>query len=307
MDLLEKEWYIQAPWGRIAIIAWGNCYDPPVLLCHGLNDSAISYRPLVRVMPKNFYYIGIDLPGNGTSDSFPPGLMFSIYDVIFSVKTVVRHFRWKQFVYIGHSFGAVLGKVYNVCYPNDISKLIEIDAINFLGIEPEGFVEWYKYYFVNFYKNYHKINTPKDSNPKLKREEALASMRKSRPLLTEEQASLVLDRLCEPAGDGLIRYTFDRRNVYVHGIPFSAEHIRRIFTAVKTPILTIAFQESLDKKLFRNTSFLLDKSAYPHGNLRCVTIEGGHDGHISNPERLAPFLELFLTKGLEGLDGKAKL
>lgn len=256
MDLLEKEWYIQAPWGRIAIIAWGNCYDPPVLLCHGLNDSAISYRPLVRVMPKNFYYIG---------------------------------------------------KVYNVCYPNDISKLIEIDAINFLGIEPEGFVEWYKYYFVNFYKNYHKINTPKDSNPKLKREEALASMRKSRPLLTEEQASLVLDRLSEPAGDGLIRYTFDRRNVYVHGIPFSAEHIRRIFTAVKTPILTIAFQESLDKKLFRNTSFLLDKSAYPHGNLRCVTIEGGHDGHISNPERLAPFLELFLTKGLEGLDGKAKL
>lgn len=57
-----------------------------------------------------FFFPGIDLPGNGRSDRFLPGLMLSVYDMAYAVHAVVKHFRWKTFTFIGHSFGAYLGK-----------------------------------------------------------------------------------------------------------------------------------------------------------------------------------------------------
>ncbi|XP_026725650.1 serine hydrolase-like protein 2 [Trichoplusia ni] len=307
MSLLEKEWYIEAPWGRIAIIAWGNCTDPPVLLCHGSIDSAVSFRPLVSLLPKNFYYIALDLPGNGKSDRFLPGLMVSVFDLVYSLHAVVTHFRWNKFIYIGHSSGAYLGKLYNLCYPDEIDRLVDLDAINFTAIEPENFTLWYRTCFTEFFENYEKFNAPKGKAPRIKWTEALKTLRENRPTLSAEQASAVLERLTEPAGEGHIRYTYDLRMKRLMAPAYSPEHIRRLYTNVKTPILSIVSKESLDAQLFRNTTFLLDETQYPAKNLRYREIIGGHDAHISSPENIATFVGQFLLFGLEGLDNKAKL
>ncbi|CAH1642102.1 unnamed protein product [Spodoptera littoralis] len=307
MDLLENEWYIQAPWGRIAIIAWGNCYDPPVLLCHGSVDSAIGFRPLISKLPKNFYYIGVDLPGNGKSDRLPPGLMISVSDMAYAINVVARHFRWKKFTFIGHSFGAFLGQHFNLFYPGRLNKLINLDPINFFAIPPQDFARWYHSRFTDFYKNYEKFNTPVKDGPKVKWTEALQSLRSNRPSLSEEQATAVLNRLSEPAGDGYIRYTYDLRIKLMHGPAFSPEHVKKLFTSHDTPILTVACQNSIDKELFRNTAFLLDEAEYPSNNFRFRSVVGDHDVHISNPERVAVYVSQFLLYGLEGMDNKAKL
>ncbi|KOB69590.1 putative serine hydrolase protein [Operophtera brumata] len=120
MTIRENEWFIQAPWGRICIIAWGNCMDPPVLLCHG----------------------SMEFPGNGRSDRLPPGLMISAYDLVYSVDAVARHFRWRSFVLLGHSMGAYIGKLYNVSCPGRLTGLIELDPINLIGVPPEHFSTW---------------------------------------------------------------------------------------------------------------------------------------------------------------------
>ncbi|KAJ8705514.1 hypothetical protein PYW08_012560 [Mythimna loreyi] len=307
MDLLEKEWYIQVPWGKIAIIAWGDCYDPPVLLVHGSMDSAVSFRPLVSKLPKNFYYIGMDLPGNGRSDRFLPGLMISTYDMVYSVHAVVKHFRWDKFTLIGHSFGAYLGQFYNVCYPDRLEKLVNLDPVNFFAVPPEEFRRWYHIFFTDYYKNYEKFNTQPEDSLKKKWEEALQAVRKSRPTLTEEQAAAVLERISMPVGDGYVRYTYDKRMQRINGPAYSPEHVKKIFTATKTPILTIACQKSLKDKLFRNTDFLLDEAEFPNKNLRFRAVEGTHDVHIRHPERIAVYVGQFLVHGLEGLDNKAKL
>nr|ATJ44603.1 acetyltransferase 10 [Helicoverpa armigera] len=307
MDLVEHEWYIQAPWGRIAIIAWGDCCNPPVLLCHGSMDSAVSFRPLVSKLPRNYYYIGLDLPGNGKSDRFLPGLMISVYDMLYAIHALVKHFRWKTFTLIGHSFGAYLGQFYNLCYPDKLELLINLDPINFFAVPPEEFSRWYHIFFTNFYKNYDKYNTPKEKSPTIKWTEALQSLMRNRPSLNEEQAAAVLERLSEPVGDGCVRYTYDLRMKRINGPAYSPEHVKKLFTAVRTPILTIACQKSLKNKLFRNTAFLLDEAEYPGGNFRFKSVEGSHDVHISHPERVAGFIGQFLEYGVEGLDKKSKL
>ncbi|CAD0206481.1 unnamed protein product [Chrysodeixis includens] len=305
MSLLEKEWYIEAPWGRIAIIAWGNCTDPPVLLCHGSIDTAVSFRPLISLLPKNFYYIGVDLPGNGKSDRFLPGLMISVYDMAYALRHVVTHFRWTKYSYIGHSFGAYLA--IQPVLPDEIDRLVDSTLLTLLLSKTKGLSFWYRMFFTDFFENYDKYNAPKEKGPRIKWTEALQSLRENRPTLSAEQAAGILERLSEPAGDGHIRYTYDLRMKRLTGPAYSPEHVRRLYTNVKTPMLAIATKESLQAELFRNTAFLLDESQYPLKNLRYREVEGGHDAHVSSPEEMATYVGQFLLFGLQGLDNKAKL
>lgn len=306
MSLPEKEWFIKVPWGRLCIVAWGDCYNPPVLLCHGLVDTAVSFRPLVQKMPSNFYYIAMELPGSGKSDRFPPGLMLTGYDLAYSVEAVAKHFRWETFTCIGHSLGTLILRLYNIGNPGRISKLIELDPINFWGIEPEQFRAWYEKFYVNFYKNYGKYNTTKEKAPKIKWKETVEKISKQRDI-SEEMAAAILERMSESAGDGLIRYTYDLRMRLVSIPPFSPDHIRKIFTNLKTPTLIIASKDSMKKGLFRNTKFLLDEKCYPNNNVRMRPIAGGHNMHVSNPGDVAALSGQFLLHGIEGLDAKAKL
>ncbi|PZC73189.1 hypothetical protein B5X24_HaOG209921 [Helicoverpa armigera] len=219
--------------GAYLVIAWGDCCNPPVLLCHGSMDSAVSFRPLVSKLPRNYYYIGLDLPGNGKSDRFLPGLMISVvYDMLYAIHALVKHFRWKTFTLIGHSFGAYLGQFYNLCYPDKLELLINLDPINFFAVPPEEFSRWYHIFFTNFYKNYDKYNTPKEKSPTIKWSEALQSLMRNRPSLNEEQAAAVLERLSEPVGDGCVRYTYDLRMKRINGPAYSPEHVKKLFTHI---------------------------------------------------------------------------
>ncbi|XP_045781370.1 serine hydrolase-like protein 2 isoform X1 [Maniola jurtina] len=307
MTLLEKEWYIQAPWGRLAIIAWGDCSDPPVLVCHGAKDSAASFRPLMKLLPKKYYYIGMELPGNGRSDPMPPGLMVSLYDLVYSIQVVVKHFRWDTFIFMGHSMGCSVGYIYNISYPGKMSKLIQLDPISIGFVTPvEKFSYWYKISFKAYFDNYDRYNVKKDDRPKYTREEAVSKLIKRRGF-TEEAAEETLARTSEPAGHGYVRFTFDDRFEAMTYPPVSPDYIKKLLTNMKIPILTILADESIKKGRYRETQFLLDDKSFPNNNYRVREVVGHHDLHVVYPERIASFVSQFILYGFEGLDRKSKL
>ncbi|XP_048003944.1 serine hydrolase-like protein 2 [Leguminivora glycinivorella] len=277
----EKEWFIEAPWGKICVVAWGSCFNPPILLVHGAVDSAASFRPILERLPDRFYYIAMELPGNAHSDWFPPGVMMSVHDLAYSMEVVRRHFRWKTFGFMGHSLGTLI-----VCYSQVYTT--------------------YHYYFTRYYQKYHIYNSPKENAPKYTREKALSMLEYNRGL-TGAVASMVLERISEPVGDGLVRYIYDQRAKTVIFPPNSPEHLQKLYVNIKTPTLTIVATESIERGAYKLTPFALDETCYPNNNYRVVTVEGKHDVHVMHPERLAAFVELFLLYGVEGLDRKAKL
>ncbi|XP_013134252.1 PREDICTED: serine hydrolase-like protein 2 [Papilio polytes] len=307
MSLVENEWFIQAPWGKICIVAWGDCMDPPVLVCHGNIDSAASFRPLISLLPKKFYYVGMELPGNGKSDPFPPGVLFSSHDILYSIVVVVRHFRWEKFIYLAHSFGSSLGKMYAMAFPDKLTKIIELDPITVNGVmDHENYAKWYQRSYHEYVQNYKKYNLPKEYGPKYKHEEAVTKLIKNRHL-TKETAEATLERWSEPTGDGHIRFTFDQRlKIFVH-YQISEELAKKLYTNIKIPTLAILTDVSIDRGLFKTTPFFLDEKAYPAGNYRFRIVSGYHDVHVVKPEILAPYVCNFLLYGLQGLDNNAKL
>lgn len=80
-------------------------------------DTSSGFRPLVSLLPPSFFYVSVDLPGNGHSDHFPPEGRFTVVDFVPTIHYVQEHFKWKKFAYIGHSLGVIIGEYFFLCRP----------------------------------------------------------------------------------------------------------------------------------------------------------------------------------------------
>ncbi|VVD03914.1 unnamed protein product [Leptidea sinapis] len=98
----------------------------------------------------------MDIPGNGLSDHLPPGVKYTVFDLIPAIHNVVEHFKWDRFIYIGHSLGTVIDPI----------PLYETRS-------PSQFQSWYKAYYREYYDaaRYKIFTNGKENAPKYTIEE----------------------------------------------------------------------------------------------------------------------------------------
>ncbi|KPJ12621.1 Serine hydrolase-like protein [Papilio machaon] len=275
-------------------LTWGDALNPPVLLCPGRMQPCTIFRPLVLRLPNSFFYVALDLPGNGSSDTLPLGVRFSIQDLVPSVLTVVEHYEWKNFSF---------GKYFNLAYPGRVSKMVELDPIpayNTDAAMPIG--DWYHYYYGNYYKeeSYKKYNDGVDTAPKYTLEKIKELLRNVQDL-TDEALKHHLERIIEPAGDGLYRFTYDQRMKHVTLLPFPSEFLKKIYTAPTTPTFAILAEDEINLGTYDDVPFLRDPSAWPNKNFKYKIVPGGHVVHLNDPGCMADDISQFL------LENKSKL
>ncbi|XP_026490696.2 serine hydrolase-like protein [Vanessa tameamea] len=300
----EKEITIRAPWGNIKGLTWGDSKNPPVLLSPGRLVPCSGFRPLILKLPTNFFYVSIDLPGNGYSDHLPKGVRFTIWDLVPTLQYVTEHFKWEHFIYIAHSLGTAVGKYFNMAYPGVMTKVVDLDPVPaYHTILPEEIPSWYKEIYGSHYqdKSYKKHTSGKESAPKYSYQQIKEMIMKAQQL-SEEAANQVLDRYIEPAGDGLFRFSYDQRMKSTFKLPFQPQHLKEMYTPLKTPTLAIIAKGSIDNGSYSRVPFVMDEYAWPHGNYRYKIVNGGHDVHLENPDCMADDISKFLLE-----DIKAKL
>ncbi|XP_013174450.1 PREDICTED: serine hydrolase-like protein isoform X2 [Papilio xuthus] len=303
LEKTEKAVNIKATWGNLTAITWGDPLHPPVLLCPGRMEPSTAFRPLVLRLPNSFFYVALDLPGNGSSDTLPLGVRFSVQDLVPSVLTVVEYYEWKKFIYIGHSLGAAIGKYFNIAYPGLVTKMVELDPIpayNTDAAMPIG--DWYHYYYGNYYNedSYKKHNAGVETAPKYTLEK-IKELVQNVQGLTDEALKHQLERMIEPAGDGLYRFTYDQRMKHVTLLPFPSEFLKKIYTAPTTPTFAILAENMIKLGIYDDVPFLRDPSAWPNKNFKYKTVPGGHDVHLNDPGCMADDISKFL------LENKSKL
>lgn len=302
MRRTETELTIKAPWGNIKALSWGSPSDPPVLLCHGKLDACSGFRPLVSLLPDTFYYVAIDLPGNGKSDHLPRGVRYTVIDLVAAVTYTVKHFKWHNFVYIGHSLGVPIGKFYNIAYPGLITRMVEIDPVPAHHTWPttiQGMHDWFHDYYRFYDENkYFKFNNGLETAPKYTFEKAQKLMMQTRGL-TKDASEHVLERVLVPAGDGLYRFTYDQRMKEVTVLPFSGEILRQIYTATNTPTFGIFAQDMIDVGCYTEVPFVMDDKAWPNKNYTHTVVKGGHDVHINDPGCMSKEITNFLLDGFK--------
>ncbi|KAK5649160.1 hypothetical protein RI129_004052 [Pyrocoelia pectoralis] len=285
---------IPVPWGYIAGKTWGNEGNSKVLVLHGRFDNVESFAELIPLLPQSYRYVAIDLPGHGKSSHFPKNIDCTYWDFIVAIRLVVRFVKEDTIILLGHSFGGGLLLTYTQLYPQDVSKLILIDANYYRAFETKIFKTYSKYHFEGVSNLLMKVSTG-DQTRTFTYEEGLKTFlaRRMYGAINKKSAEKIYNRNLLEIDDGKYKLSGDLRiKIY----PYFILHANSIDLLMKMypihcPILSIVASRSEMPSPDRQYLAKLEK-IYS----KCVTkfVEGNHHVHANSPEIVAPLICDFL-------------
>lgn len=97
-----KEVQLKLKFGTIAAKWWGSMNKRPIIAIHGWQDNAGSFDALIPLLPLNFSYLAIDLPGHGLSSHFPDGCFYHINDFASILEEIRTLFGWDHISLVMH-------------------------------------------------------------------------------------------------------------------------------------------------------------------------------------------------------------
>ncbi|XP_060530241.1 serine hydrolase-like protein [Cylas formicarius] len=192
VNLKLKEFNISVPWGHIAVKSWGNESHFPILAIHGIQDNAGSFDQLVSLLPQTYNYVCIDLPSHGRSSRFTEHIPIHLWNFVLALKFVTDHFNWDKFILMGHSLGAHIALQFAIVFPEKVEKLILLDIISLLAVEPDKFVS----HLCDRYEKILEENRQISNKPVDTLDDALHELNKQRVLfpLKKKAAEMILPR-----------------------------------------------------------------------------------------------------------------
>lgn len=239
----------------------------------------------------------LDLPGHGLSSRLPKGFRLDFMQYVLSVNRVVRQLQWAQFYLIGHSLGGQLAQYYSALYPEQVIKLVVLDAYGPQSIPLEDYLAFTRKVHEQVMSLENKIL---DSEPpSYTHEIALDKMIKNRRTpITREAAEALLPRNLKQGKNGFYFSPDQRLKLFVQ-LPVSYQQHMVNYRNIKCPFLLV-ITEQLHNILGLNNPDTVKKTLVgtfkESGKFEMVVVEGEHDVHSMNPDRVAPHVSKFLLR-----------
>ncbi|XP_076808802.1 serine hydrolase-like protein [Clavelina lepadiformis] len=296
---LTKEIEILVPWGIIAGKVLGDSTNPPVLCIHGWLDNCNTFDNLIPMLPKDNFFVFIDLPGHGLSSHLPPGMFYSKDHYVFVVDQIANYFSWATFNLLGHSLGGIISVFYAGTFPEKVDKTICLDGVVYVNEYIDGLdkpdVQWLKGR-IQYYNTLNKKKPKKTTYDKLRQR----LLDRNFGLKSVEIADALLERGCKKMEDGYV-FRHDIRQSTNSFIDVSYNTGLQFVSNIKAESLVIhghdgVMQRSVPKELRSFVSSSLEQSFRHSEFYQGVVVQGGHYLHLDAPERIISLLTSFLNR-----------
>ncbi|XP_076294689.1 serine hydrolase-like protein 2 [Lasioglossum baleicum] len=272
---------LSVPWGHVAAKVYNSLQEKKILVVHGILDNAGSFDRLIELLPLEYQYVSIDLPGHGLSSPFPSGLPLKFFDYVYTILLVLDALKWKTCIYLAHSFGAHIGTYFGVLYPGRLERIIAID----------GFMPFAVKDAVSFTREMYNLSAYSNVGEKLytKEEVIYALQYKRKEALTADAAEAMFTRATTKVGD-LYKYNRDPRLRMMVRPIFTMQMCAEFWEKFSIPILIIVADRSsrIDtlKDMVEKARSVIEKKS----EFDVVLVKGSHDVHNNYPERVAPHI-----------------
>ncbi|XP_017022801.1 probable serine hydrolase [Drosophila kikkawai] len=300
-DFREVE--IPVPWGFISGRWYGNQEVRPILAIHGWLDNLGTFDRLIPLLPDYIGMLCIDLPGHGRSSHLPPGINYGVYDLVYIIPTVVKHFGWNKVSLMGHSLGGIMSFAYTAMAPDTVDMVISLDILLPMRVENGLAIE--------MFSNYQERLLVEDDRRKVAEKDrkppsyTLAQMSKnvaeaSLDAVTEDLAHHLLHRQVKKAHNhpdqNKFYYSRDGRVKYFNywdiDTGLGGEMARRIGNK---PYLVLKGSLSLHLQPRCDEIFSILAKGNPH--FEFYQVEGGtHHLHLQSAEECARYIVPFIQR-----------
>ena len=99
---------------------------PPLLLLHGYAETSSMWRSLLPAVAERFMVVAPDLPGIGESDIPADGL--DMRSAAIRIHQLARSLGIEKARVVGHDIGLMVAYAYAALFPDEVEKLVVMDA-----------------------------------------------------------------------------------------------------------------------------------------------------------------------------------
>ena len=110
--------------GTVSVTVGGS--GPPILLLHGYAETSLMWKPLAEVLAPTATVIAPDLPGIGESSIPTSGI--DMKSSAQRVHAAVAALGFNKVCVVGHDIGLMVAYAYAAMYPQEVEKLVLMDA-----------------------------------------------------------------------------------------------------------------------------------------------------------------------------------
>lgn len=122
---------------ELDVLQSGDQTGVPLLLLHGISDSAPSMRPLMEALPRNIRAIAVTHRGHG--DSSKPVGPYSIDAMAADAEAVLDRLGVRRAVVLGHSMSSIVAQRFAATRPDRVAGLILVGG--FPGLKGNGVID----------------------------------------------------------------------------------------------------------------------------------------------------------------------
>ena len=134
-DELGEEGFVDSAGVKIHYVTSGK--GPLVILLHGFPDYWYTWRKQMPELAKHFQVVAIDLRGYNKSDQ-PAGVEnYAMAKLVGDVDAVIKHFKQKKAVVVGHDWGGAIAWSYAMTHPDKTERLVILNLPHPKGLQRE--------------------------------------------------------------------------------------------------------------------------------------------------------------------------
>lgn len=289
--LISSEITIPVPWGQISGKQVGNSNNHPVLCIHGWLDNCNTFKPLIPLLPKENFYVSIDLPGHGFSSKFPEGMYYCMYSYIDVVERARNYFKWQNFSLIGHSLGGNVACFYSSTFPEYVEKLIILDSF---GLYPYKITSS-RDLLRKSIRQHHSITS---DVKEYTYEAALTRLLAGNKNLTRTSAEILLERGLRKCENGKFIFSRDIRHNFRNPVYISKVEAKHYLQEITAEVLHVVADDGLMSKIPDGENL---KEETPVFFSSCQfrewkDVSGNHHVHLNNPHKVCDHVTSFLRR-----------
>lgn len=260
---------------RLHYVDWGGEHLPPMVLLHGMRDSARSWDTFASSMRDEFRVIALDSRGHGDSDWADSG-GYTFEHHVSDVDTLFESLNIDGAIVVGHSAGGRYAWAYAVTHPERVRALIVVD----IDPDPEN---------TQTARDFADIAAEPDSWGTL--DQFTERLRVRQVYTGDQELGTQAEAVSKLTDHGTYAWKADIRIVTEYERPDLWDEWRKI----RCPVLLVRGRQS---RLLTHETAVMMRAALPASQVRLAELEGG--GHWFHQDFPGAF-EATVRWFLEGL------
>lgn len=278
-------------------IRWNDKSTKPFLMLHGWQDNAGTFDRLIPLLPKQFSYLAIDLPGHGLSSQIPNGMQYHTIDKLHTINYILKEYNWDRISLIGHSLGSIVSFMFTSVFPSKVDFIVGIDALKPMAFDSNKVAHMLEEKVEDFMIADMR-NQEKSEPPAYPIEEMVDKMVKAtRGSVTKDAARFLLKRNIKHSEKHPGKFYFARDNRLKHNFSpsFSQDLSIELAKRINCPYMFIKAKHSpyYEKKEYHEEVVEVLKH---NKNFEYHMVDSTHHLHLTEPEKVAGLISNFICK-----------